>query len=794
MNISRKWLREFVDITATDKEYDSVMTLAGQKVETTERMDAEIKNVVVGKVLSMKKHENSDHMWVCMVDCGIGEPVQIVTGAQNVHEGDLVPVAQHNSYLPGGIHITKGKLRGVESCGMLCSYKELGLTEHDCPEAYADGIWILNNEGCKVGEDMNVVIGNDDSIVEFEITNNRPDCYSLIGLARETAAAFNVPMKHHEPVVKGGAEGNLCDLLDVDVQADDLCPRYTARMVRNVKIAPSPKWMRQRLRSAGIRPINNIVDITNYVMVEYGQPMHAFDYRYVKGGKIVVRRAGADKTLTTLDGSVRVLQPDMLVIADETKPVGLAGVMGGENSEIVADTVDVVFESANFLGSSIRKTALALGMRTDASAKFEKDIDPMLTVPAVNRACELVELLGAGEVMDGMIDVLNYVPQPVTVKLEPERINALLGTNISETDMIEYLHREEVPVVDGMIQVPSWRPDLRVMADIAEEVARYYGYNNIETTLMRGATTMGGYSDEQKLENAAGAAARALGYSEIITYSFVSPSSFDAIRIPADSPLRKTVKLVNPLGEDTSIMRTVILPSMLDILSRNFAFKNKGVKLYEIGKIYLPVEGEKLPNEPKRMIFGTYGEHENFFTLKGEVDALLEQLNVHPATYVADTKNPSYHPGRCADIMIDGKKLGVIGQIHPLVAEGYGISGEVYVAELDFTGLQSALAPERVFHSLPKFPTVSRDLALVCDEAMTVGMLEACIKKAGGKLLRSIQLFDIYRGPGIAPGKKSVAFSLELRADDRTLTDEDTTGVTNAVLEKLKNDLGVTLR
>ena len=794
MNISRKWLREFVDITATDKEYDSVMTLAGQKVETTERMDAEIKNVVVGKVLSMKKHENSDHMWVCMVDCGIGEPVQIVTGAQNVHEGDLVPVAQHNSYLPGGIHITKGKLRGVESCGMLCSYKELGLTEHDCPEAYADGIWILNNEGCKVGEDMNVVIGNDDSIVEFEITNNRPDCYSLIGLARETAAAFNVPMKHHEPVVKGGAEGNLCDLLDVDVQADDLCPRYTARMVRNVKIAPSPKWMRQRLRSAGIRPINNIVDITNYVMVEYGQPMHAFDYRYVKGGKIVVRRAGADKTLTTLDGSVRVLQPDMLVIADETKPVGLAGVMGGENSEIVADTVDVVFESANFLGSSIRKTALALGMRTDASAKFEKDIDPMLTVPAVNRACELVELLGAGEVMDGMIDVLNYVPQPVTVKLEPERINALLGTNISEADMIEYLHREEVPVVDGMIQVPSWRPDLRVMADIAEEVARYYGYNNIETTLMRGATTMGGYSDEQKLENAAGAAARALGYSEIITYSFVSPSSFDAIRIPADSPLRKTVKLVNPLGEDTSIMRTVILPSMLDILSRNFAFKNKGVKLYEIGKIYLPVEGEKLPNEPKRMIFGTYGEHENFFTLKGEVDTLLEQLNVHPATYVADTKNPSYHPGRCADIMIDGKKLGVIGQIHPLVAEGYGISGEVYVAELDFTGLQSALAPERVFHSLPKFPTVSRDLALVCDEAMTVGMLEACIKKAGGKLLRSIQLFDIYRGPGIAPGRKSVAFSLELRADDRTLTDEDTTGVTNVVLEKLKNDLGVTLR
>ena len=794
MNISRKWLREFVDITATDKEYDSVMTLAGQKVETTERMDAEIKNVVVGKVLSMKKHENSDHMWVCMVDCGSGEPVQIVTGAQNVHEGDLVPVAQHNSYLPGGIHITKGKLRGVESCGMLCSYKELGLTEHDCPEAYADGIWILNDEGCEVGEDMNVVIGNDDSIVEFEITNNRPDCYSLIGLARETAAAFNVPMKHHEPVVKGGAEGVLTDLLDVEVPADDLCLRYTARMVRNVKIAPSPKWMRQRLRSAGVRPINNIVDITNYVMIEYGQPMHAFDYRYVSGGKIIVRCAGDDKTLTTLDGNVRNLQPDMLVIADETKPVGLAGIMGGENSEIVSDTVDVVFESANFSGASIRKTALALGMRTDASAKFEKDIDPMLTVPAVNRACELVELLGAGEVMDGMIDIINYVPAPVTLPLEPEKINALLGTEIPEADMIEYLRREEVPVADGQIQVPSWRPDLRCMADIAEEVARYYGYNNIETTLMRGTTTRGGYSETAMLENQAGAAARSLGYSEIITYSFVSPASFDAVRIPKDSPLRKTLKLVNPLGEDTSIMRTIILPSMLDILSRNYAMKNKGVKLYELGRVYLPVDGQDLPEEPRHLIFGTYGEHETFFTMKGEIDALLQLLNVKPAEYVANRENPSYHPGRCADILIDGKLAGTIGQIHPLVAEAYGIGGEVYVADLDFTTIEASLAEERVFHSLPRFPAVTRDLALVCDESLTVGELERCISAAAGKLLRKINLFDIYRGPGVAAGKKSVAFSLELRADDRTLTDEDSTGVVDRVLKALKEEKDVTLR
>ena len=794
MNISRNWLKEFVDIEATDREYDEIMTIAGQKVETTTRMDAEIKNVVVGKVLSMARHENSDHMWVCMVDVGAEQPVQIVTGAQNVHEGDLVPVAQHNSWLPDGVHITKGKLRSVESCGMLCSFKELGLTQNDVPDAYEDGIWILNNEDCTVGEDINHVMGTDDSIVEFEITNNRPDCYSLLGLARETAAAFNVPMRHHDPVVKGGAAGVLPELLDVEVPAEDLCLRYTARMVRNVKIAPSPKWMRQRLRSAGIRPINNIVDITNYVMVEYGQPMHAFDYRYVKGGKIIVRRAGEDKTLTTLDGSVRQLQPDMLVIADETKPVGLAGIMGGENSEIVDDTVDVVFESANFLGASIRKTALALGMRTDASAKFEKDIDPMLTVPAVNRACELVEMLGAGEVVDGMIDILNYIPEPVTLPLEPAKINALLGTDIPEADMIEYLRREEVPVVDGMVQVPSWRPDLRCMADLAEEVARYYGYNKIDTTLMRGATTMGGYSETQKLENAAGAAARAMGYSEIITYSFVSPSTFDSIRIPADSPLRKTVKLINPLGEDRSIMRTVILPSMLDILARNFALKNKGVKLYELGKIYLPVEGQTLPDEPKRLIFGTYGEHEDFFSMKGEIVALLEQLNAKPATFVAEKHNPSYHPGRCANILIDGKVMGVLGQIHPLIAENYGIGADVYVAELDFTALEGALEPERVFHSLPKFPTVTRDLALVCDESITVGALEDCIAEAGGKLLRKIDLFDIYRGPGIAPGKKSVAFSLELRADDRTLTDEDSVNTVSRVLDALREKLDVVLR
>ena len=793
MNISRKWLSEFVDIQATDKEYDDVMTMAGQKVETTTRMDAEIRNVVVGKVLSMVRHENSDHMWVCMVDVGAQEPVQIVTGAQNVSVGDLVPTALHNSYLPGGVHITKGKLRGVLSCGMLCSFGELGLTQNDLPGAYADGIWILNDEDCHVGQDINQVIGNDDSIVEFEITNNRPDCYSLLGLARETAAAFNVPMKHHEPVVKGGADGNLTDLLDVEVPADDLCRRYSARMVKNVRIAPSPKWLRQRLRSAGIRPITNLVDITNYVMVEYGQPMHAFDYRYVNG-KIVVRRAGEDKALVTLDGNERALTPDMLVIADAEKPVGLAGIMGGLNSEIRDDTTTVVFESANFDGTSIRKTALALGMRTEASAKYEKNIDPMMTLPAVNRACELVELLDAGDVLDGVIDILNYVPEQVDLPLEPEKINKLLGTKISTEDMKEYLCRLEIPVEGMTIHVPSFRPDLRRMADIAEEVGRLYGFNNIETTMFKGTTVRGGYSEARKLEDLAGATARSVGYSEIITYSFVSPTVFDLIRLPEDSPLRKPIKILNPLGEDTSVMRTTALPSMLDILSRNNAYHNKAVKLYELAKTYIPVEGQVLPKEPKTLVLGSYGEHETFFTLKGEIEAILGEMNADKAEYEAVRDNPSYHPGRCARIVIDGKDVGVFGQIHPLVAKNYGIDGEIYCAELNFTELLTVLAPEKTYHPLPKFPAVSRDLAIVCDEALTVRQVEQVISNAAGKLLRNIELFDIYRGVGVPQGKKSMAFSLELRAEDRTLTDQDSEAAVARILDALKKELGAVLR
>ena len=795
MKLNRKWLNEeFVDLSAvSDKEYVETMTIFGQKVETWERMDSEIKNVVVGKVVSIVRHENSDHMWVCQVDVGGEEPVQIVTGAQNVHQGDLVPAALHNSYLPGGIHITKGKLRGILSNGMLCSFAELGLTQNDLPDAYADGIWILNDEDCKPGDDINLVIGNDDTVVDFEITNNRPDCYSIIGLARESAAAFGLPLRHHEPVVQGSNAGSIFEKLDVEVPAANLCNRYTSRMVTNVKIGPSPKWMRQRLRANGVRPINNIVDITNYVMLEYGQPMHAFDYRYVSSGKIVVREAEAGETLTTLDGNVRNLNAGMLVIADDARPIGLAGIMGGENSEIKDDTTTVVFESANFNGTSIRQTALALGMRTDASGKFEKNIDPMMTVPAVERACELVEMLGCGDVLDGIIDVLNDVPAAKTVKLEPEKINNLLGTNISRDDMVKYLNNLEISVVGDDILIPSFRPDLNLMADIAEEVGRSFGYNEIPAAELK-MSTQGGYSPMMLLEKKAGSLCRSLGFNEIITYSFVSPTIFDQIRLPQDSPLRNALKIQNPLGEDTSIMRTVALPSMLDILARNNAYHNKSAKLYEMAKIYLPQEGQSLPQEPKMLVLGSYGANEDFFSLKGELEAILSGLRIQKAAYCAVKDNPAYHPGRCAKVTVGGEDVGYIGQVHPLVAQNYDIDADVYCAEINFTKLLELQLPNPTYTPLPKYPSVNRDLSMLCDESVTVSDAVNVITASAGKLLRDVKLFDIYRGTGIPEGKKSMAFSLELRADDRTLTDGDSEGTMRKVLAALSEKLGAVLR
>ena len=799
MLLSRKWLNEFVPVDVDDRTFAEDMTLSGSKVEITEIEGEEISNVVVGRVVEIKRHENSDHMWICQVDVGEEAPIQIVTGAQNVSQGDLVPVAKHNSTLPGGVKITKGKLRGEKSNGMLCSYKELGMTDNDWPYSIVDGIFLLNSDpdlkakDLKPGDDIRTAIGLDDHVVEFEITPNRPDCLSVIGLAREAAVTYGKTMAKHEPVVKGGGVGNLTELLDVETPATDLCPRYTARMVRNVKIGPSPKWMRDRLRASGVRPINNIVDITNCVMLEYGQPMHAFDYRYVNGGKIVVRRAEDGETLTTLDGNVRQLNSSMLVIADEHRAVGLAGIMGGENSEIVEDTVDVVFESANFNGTSIRRTALALGMRTEASAKFEKGLDILNTLPAVNRACELVEMLGAGEVLDGTIDILNFVPQPKQLKLRADKINALLGTDIDAAEMCRILQELGFGVDGDIITVPSWRGDVEHYSDLAEEVARFYGYNQIPTTAMTGVTTRGGYSPEQMLERSLGTVCRSLGYDEIITYSFISPTYYDKIRLPEDSPLRKSMKIMNPLGEDTSIMRTTVMPSMLEILTRNYNYRNKEAHLYELGRTYFERE-DGMADEPKHLSLGVYGPEESFFTLKGAVETILDSIRAEDVTYVAEKSDPSYHPGRCAKVYVNGQEVGTLGQIHPLVAANYGVDAELYYADLKFDALFASRGADPEYQPLPKFPAVTRDIAVLVDKAVTVGAMESSIQAAAKGLLKDVTLFDIYEGAKLPTGKKSVAFNLVLRADDRSLTAQEADDEVNLVLERLKKDFDAMLR
>ena len=799
MLLSRKWLNEFVPVDVDDRTFAEDMTLSGSKVEITEIEGEEISNVVVGRVVEIKRHENSDHMWICQVDVGEEAPIQIVTGAQNVSQGDLVPVAKHNSTLPGGVKITKGKLRGEKSNGMLCSYKELGMTDNDWPYSVVDGIFLLNSDpdlkakDLKPGDDIRTAIGLDDHVVEFEITPNRPDCLSVIGLAREAAVTYGKTMAQHEPVVKGGGIGNLTELLDVETPATDLCPRYTARMVRNVKIGPSPKWMRDRLRASGVRPINNIVDITNYVMLEYGQPMHAFDYRYVNGGKIVVRRAEDGETLTTLDGNVRQLNSSMLVIADEHRAVGLAGIMGGENSEIAEDTVDVVFESANFNGTSIRRTALALGMRTEASAKFEKGLDILNTLPAVNRACELVEMLGAGEVLDGTIDILNFVPQPKQLKLRADKINALLGTDIDAAEMCRILQELGFGVDGDSITVPSWRGDVEHYSDLAEEVARFYGYNQIPTTAMTGVTTRGGYSPEQMLERSLGTVCRSLGYDEIITYSFISPTYYDKIRLPEDSPLRKSMKIMNPLGEDTSIMRTTVMPSMLEILTRNYNYRNKEAHLYELGRTYFERE-DGMADEPKHLSLGVYGPEESFFTLKGAVETILDSIRAEDVTYVAEKSDPSYHPGRCAKVYVNGQEVGTLGQIHPLVAANYGVDAELYYADLKFDALFASRGADPEYQPLPKFPAVTRDIAVLVDKAVTVGAMESSIQAAAKGLLKDVTLFDIYEGAKLPTGKKSVAFNLVLRAVDRSLTAQEADDEVNLVLERLKKDFDAMLR
>ncbi len=790
MNLSREWLGEYTRIDVSDKEYCDAMTMSGSKVEGWQVLGSEITNVVVGRVDEIVRHTNSDHMWVCQVDVG-GRTVQIVTGAQNVRRGDLVPVALDGSTLPGGVEIHTGRLRGELSEGMLCSLKELGLEQRDFPYAIEDGIFILEEE-CAPGDDIRDVCSLTDSVVEFEITNNRPDCLSVRGLARESAATFHTPLTLPEARVKGGA-GDIREMLSVEILNGDLCPRYTAKMVKNIRIAPSPKWMRRRLRASGVRPINNIVDITNYVMLEYGQPMHAFDYACLRDGKIVVRTAREGEVMQTLDGNDRALTPDMLVIADAEKPVGIAGVMGGFNSEITDETTTIVFESANFSGPSIRHTAIGLGMRTDASSRFEKGLDIQGTIPAVDRACELVELLGAGDVMDGTIDVLGKAIETTHIALEPERINALLGTDIPEEFMVNTLTELGFAVDGRDITVPSWREDCKRMADIAEEVARFWGYDRIAYSDIRGVEVEGGYSPLQVFRRKLGEVCRAAGYTEVITYSFVSPSGWDKIRLSADSPLRDAYTILNPLGEDTSVMRTTPLPSMLGVLSTNLNRRNPSARLYELATIYRKTGGV-LADERPVLTLGAYGDGVDFYAVKGVAEALMREARMPGIRFTADHDNRAYHPGRCAAVWSGETRLGTVGQIHPDVCRTFGLDVDVYCVELDTVLLWEHRGAENVYTPLPRFPAIARDIAVVCDAPITVGELDECIRSAGAEELKDVRLFDVYVGPGIPEGKKSVAFSLTLRSDEGTLTDEHAQSAMDKILNALRERLGAVIR
>ena len=792
MKLSREWLGEYTTIGAPDKEYCDAMTMSGSKVEGWEVTGSEISRVVVGRVISMERHTNSDHMWVCKIDVGGERELQIVTGAQNVNIGDLVPVALDGSTLPGGKEIRTGKLRGELSEGMLCSLGELGLEQRDFPYAIEDGIFILE-EDCLPGDDIREVCGLNDSVVEFEITNNRPDCLSVRGLARESACTFHTPLTFAEPTVTAG-HGDIHEKLSVEIKDAELCPRYTARMVKNIKIAPSPKWMRRRLRASGVRPINNIVDITNYVMLEYGQPMHAFDYACLHDGKIIVRRAEEGESLRTLDGNDHALTPGMLVIADPEGPVALAGVMGGANSEITDKTTTIVFESANFLGHSIRKTAIALGMRTDASGRFEKGLDLFATVPAVDRACELVEMLGAGEVFDGTIDVLAKEPETTFIELDDKRINALLGTDIPREFMTDTLTSLGFELNGNTLTVPSWRGDCTMLADIAEECARFWGYDKIEATDIRGAATQGGYSEKTLFVQKLGTACRAMGYTEVVTYSFVSPSSLDKIKVPADSPLRDNYRILNPLGEDTSVMRTTALPSMLGVLSTNLSRRNMEAKLYEMATVYKKQPGKVLADERTVLTLGAYGGDVDFFALKGAVEALLCAARTPDVRFTADTETAAFHPGRCAAVWSGDTRLGTLGQIHPDVCAAYGLDGATYCAEIDVVLLHDLEGAEPVYTPLPRFPAITRDIAVVCDVSVPVGELTECIRKAEKNVLRGVKLFDVYTGVGIPEGKKSVAFSLTLRSDDGTLTDDHAEEAVRAVLDALRENFGAVIR
>ena len=804
MNTALSWIKAYVpELDCTAQEYTDAMTLTGTKVEGFEQLDADLDKIVIGQVKKIERHPDADKLVICQVDVGT-ETIQIVTGAPNVYEGMKTPVCldggrvaggHDGSRTPGGIKIKKGKLRGIESSGMMCSIEELGSSKDYYPDAPENGLYDMGADAV-VGADAIEALGLHDVVFEYEITSNRVDCYSVLGIAREAAATFRKPFV--PPVVKStGNSEDVNDMVTVEVKDTDLCPRYCARLVKNIKIAPSPEWMQRRLAASGIRPINNIVDITNYVMEEYGQPMHAYDYDTIAGHKIVVRRAEDGETFQTLDGQERKLDKDVLMICDEEKAVGLAGIMGGENSKITDDVKTMLFEAACFDGTNIRLSSKRVGLRTDASGKFEKGLDPYNAEAAINRACELIEELGAGEVVGGMVDVFPVKPEAVALTFEPEKYNKLLGTSVSEDEMIQYFDRLELKVdkATNMIRIPSFRQDLLRTCDMAEEVARFFGYDKIPMTLPSGESTSGKLSFKLQVEEVARRVAQYSGFSQSMNYSFESPKAFDKLLIPEDSKLRDAITITNPLGQDFSIMKTQALNGMLSSLATNYNRKNKNVRLYEIGNIYIPkaLPLTELPDERTQFTLGMYGDGD-FFTMKGVVEEFFEKVGLkNKISYDPDNKKPFLHPGRQADIVYDGKVVGYIGEVHPTVCENYGINDRVIYADIDMPYIVELASFTIKYEGIAKFPASTRDISLVVDKSVLVGTMTAAIEKKGGKLLEECRLFDIYEGEQVGEGKKSVAFALTFRAKDRTLADTEINEIMEKILAELTK-LGANLR
>ncbi len=778
MNVTKGWLADFLELNESAADIAKDMTMSGSKVETFSCWSDNIERVVVGHLLEVTDHPDSDHLKVCQVDIGEGEPVQIITGAQNVKVGDYVPAALDNSLLPNGIKIKKGKLRGLPSNGMLCSLGELNLTLGNFPECIEDGIMILPGE-YQPGTPIAEALGLNDPMIEFEITPNRPDCLSVIGLAREAAATYRRPFKKHSPAFKEDTTDSIENYLTVKVEEPEACPRYSARVVKNVKIEPSPLWLRNRLYAVGVRPINNIVDITNYVMLEYGQPMHAFDYRTIRGKEICVKMAAENEKFTTLDEQERTLSSTMLTIADGEGTIAIAGIMGGLNSEIENDTTTIVFESANFDGVTVRKASRGLGLRTDASSRYEKGLDPVMVEGALNRACELAEQLAGGTVVAGVLDVNNDPRKPRTITLRPDRVNAFLGTEIEPSFMKESLEMLEFGVDSSetpwKVSIPSFRDDVEGEADLAEEIVRLYGYDNIPTTLVQMATTQGMLTPAQALEKKMNETLLACGYSEICTYSFISPKVYDKLLLPADSPFRKSVVISNPLGEDTSVMRTTAMGSMLATLATNYNNRNLEACLFEPATTYTYTGEDTLPYEQVEYVMGCYGKSQSFYTLKGAVEQLLIEagLPLEELEFLPKKDCPVLHPGKAATIHYQGEMIGLMGEVHPLIPAQFGLPEQVWIANLYFEKILAAQKPEKEYKAMPKFPATTRDLAFVCDKSLTCGAMAKAMREKGGNILESISLFDIYEGKQIAEGMKSVAYNLTFRAADRTLSDEE---------------------